>query len=87
MCALPYRVYSNKNVISVIFQPKEKGNKRPHHLANVGSALKFLTTKNVSDKRDSYVCCLSVSIVFIIRDLMGSKESIFSSHAIGPVIY
>ncbi|KAJ7327793.1 Nesprin-1 [Desmophyllum pertusum] len=27
--------------------PKEKGNKRPHHLANVGSALKFLTTKNV----------------------------------------
>ncbi|XP_074628549.1 alpha-actinin-4-like [Acropora palmata] len=27
--------------------PSEKGNKRPHHLANIGAALKFLTAKNV----------------------------------------
>jgi len=40
-------------LISVIFQPKEKGNKRPHHLANVRSALKFLTTKNVSYEGES----------------------------------
>jgi len=33
----------------VIFQPAEKGSKRPHHLANVGAALKFLTAKNVNE--------------------------------------
>lgn len=36
--------------------PKEKGNKRPHHLANVGAALKFLTTKCENCKHPQRIC-------------------------------
>lgn len=65
------------SILYVIFQPKEKGNKRPHHLANVGSALKFLTTKNVSDVGDSLICFFFCMYIFIVTAPNGLERVIF----------